>query len=149
MRREEGKQPAPPKRSFPLGWGILLGLVVVLAASIAAGVLFIRSHPERFLPAGLAAGLEEAHRLLNGNQEKFNWDEVQEIRSQLQALESLSQIRPLTPALAGNIQWFLGTLREIIQQGNLEPGELEKVRHYLTQTQQEAVRKKSLPAPKP
>jgi hypothetical protein len=135
-RREQsatGKQ-APPA-SAKTGIWLALGLVaLLLVVAVAALFFFIQSHPERFLKAGLASTVQLARQELGRERARFSLEEGEQLQRLLGEAAGMVQNQKLDRQSGSMLNFLLQATREIIREGNLNPGELGKLEALMQQT---------------
>ncbi len=132
VRKEQFPGGRPQKRRGWLAW--LIGVAVFFTLLIVALVIYVQINKDRFIKLGLLSTSRMVSTELEQHRANFSFEETQQLRTILKEIEALAGQKQLAPRAGGNLNFVLRVLREVIQEGGLEPGELEKIRGMLDET---------------
>ncbi|MBN1594638.1 hypothetical protein JW933_01800 [candidate division FCPU426 bacterium] len=118
----------PARRPSFSGSAWLIGTVVFLAVVVTAMVVFIQANKARFIKISVTATCAQLHKELYRLQAKFTRMETARLQDLLRAIEKMADAdRKLDPRLGGHLMFVLKVMEEIIREGKLKSGELEKL----------------------
>ncbi|MCK5218318.1 hypothetical protein KAR10_02275 [bacterium] len=134
-QRIQEKQFPSGKPGKPRGWlAWLIGVVAFFTLLILALVIYVQINKGRFIKLGVLSTSSMVRTELEQHRANFSFEETQQLSTILTEIELLAGQKQLAPRAGGNLNFILRVLREIVQEGNLEPGEVEKIKSMLNET---------------
>jgi hypothetical protein len=112
-----------------LGVGVFVGIVVAFL------VYYVQSHKLELTQAMVFSTAQKVEADLSRNQGQFGLDEARRLQNILISIQRLAGDKDLDLPVAGHLNFLLQVTSEIVKNGNLEPGELEKLNALLLQAQ--------------
>ncbi len=132
VQKEQFPSGKPRKRRGWLAW--LIGVAAFFTLLIIALAIYVQVNKDRFIKLGVLSTSRLVRAELEQHRANFSFNETQQLRTILTELEALAGEKKLAPRAGGNLNFILRVLREVIKEGGLEPGELEKIRGMLNET---------------
>lgn len=130
--QSSGQEPVTAKSSNWLKW--LIGVAAGLALLLLAVVMVVRMNQDKLIKFSLTAMSQQVRQELNRQQAQFTLNDSQTMRELLTEIEQVSAEPEVDAVIGGNLTFMLNVLKEIIEQGNLRPDELNKIRSLLAET---------------
>jgi hypothetical protein len=115
------------RKSSGAGFGWILGTVLVLAAVIGGSIYFVQANKGRVLRTVLLSGVSVLETKLAAQAGKLSWDESQRLSRLLTDIRAIAGLPGLDDRAAGQLQFVLKVMEEIFREGNLSPGEIDKL----------------------
>lgn len=135
-RRAGGAAPADRPSGGSFRWDWLLGAGVIVAVLIAAVVFLVQRNQDKILRAALTATVTQAETRLRAETGRFPFQTGRELFSLLAECRALALSPGLDARAGGQVRLVVGVIGEIIQSGQVEPGELAKLDGLLEQARQ-------------
>jgi hypothetical protein len=127
-------RPSRQKSSAGLSW--LIGIIVFVSLVIAGMVLFVQANKARFIKMSVQSTTEKLVKDLYQKQANFTRYDTTRMRSLLHKVDSMSKTKePLDVALGGHLMFILKVMEEVLQDGKLKTGELDKMEMLIREAQ--------------
>lgn len=131
-QKEHQSKPAVNKKPSSLtGW--VIGFIVVLALAATAMIAVINMNKDKLVKFSLVSIAQDISAQLNRQQGKFTINESRALSAILRDIEAMSADSDMDAQIAGHFNFMLNVIKEIVKQGNIKPGEIDKLRNLLTQ----------------
>ena len=125
---------ATRKSTAWLSW--LIGSVVVVGLIVIGMVVFVQANKARFIKLSVQSTCEKLQKDLYQKQANFTRDETTRMRKLLQQAETMVKTdQPLAVKVGGNLMFVLKVVEEVLQDGKLKTGELDKMEMIIRESQ--------------
>jgi len=112
----------------------LVGVIVFVSLMIAGMVFFIQANKARFIKLSVLTTAQNLQQNLNRVQANFTRSESSRIRGILQTIENIAGAKKdLDIKTGGHLMFVLKVAEEIMRDGKLQPGEIDKMEMLLRQ----------------
>lgn len=112
----------------------VIGIVVFFALSVAGIVLFVQLNKARFIRISVMATAQTIQSELQKSRSRFTMADRDRLEKIIYSTREMAQSeKKLDPKLGSHLMFILKVSEEIIREGSIAPGELEKLEMLLSE----------------